>query len=210
MSCGTRHLLARKVAIRAGWLREESMSRSAPDILQKATLLCRCLAAGREAEMAGMNRAFRRSVALKRERVTSFDEYPFAIPAVRSLTSLDFAPAVTFFIGENGSGKSALLEAIVVALGFNAEGGSKNLRFATRLSDYLRLARGAARAARLLSPRREFLQPRHRDRGAVAQDRDRPAFAARALARPSAAHAVAAIATVSAAPRQGSTSDSRG
>lgn len=57
---------------------------------------------------------------------------------------------VTFLVGENGSGKSTLIEAIAVAAGFNAEGGSKNFRFATRRSESelhtaLRLARGTRR-----------------------------------------------------------------
>ena len=38
---------------------------------------------------------------------------------------------VTFFVGENGTGKSTLLEAIAVAYGFNAEGGSRNFNFST-------------------------------------------------------------------------------
>jgi predicted ATPase len=42
------------------------------------------------------------------------------------------AQAVTCFVGENGSGKSTLVEAIAVSAGLNAEGGSRNLAFATR------------------------------------------------------------------------------
>lgn len=60
------------------------------------------------------------------------NEYPFNIPAVRNIDQLVFHPKVTFFVGENGTGKSTLLEAIAVAMGFNAEGGSKNFRFETR------------------------------------------------------------------------------
>jgi predicted ATPase len=64
----------------------------------------------------------------------------------RHLDSLEFHPAVTFIIGDNGTGKSTLLEAIAVAWGFNAEGGTKNFNFATRethsdLHDCLRLVR---------------------------------------------------------------------
>ncbi|WP_269513776.1 AAA family ATPase [Brevundimonas subvibrioides] len=58
--------------------------------------------------------------------------YPFNLPAVRSLHSLEFHPNVTFLVGENGSGKSTLIEALAVAWGFNAEGGSKNFSFGTR------------------------------------------------------------------------------
>jgi len=87
---------------------------------------------------------------LKREKVPSFDAYPFSLPAIRSLDTLAFHPAVTFIVGENGSGKSTLLEAIAVALGFNAEGGSKNFNFATRAShsslhEYIRIAKGVQR-----------------------------------------------------------------
>ena len=42
-----------------------------------------------------------------------------------------FSSPVTFFVGENGTGKSTLLEAIAVAYGFNPEGGSRNFNFAT-------------------------------------------------------------------------------
>ena len=86
-------------------------------------------------------------VSLQREKVESFDRYPFSLAAVRTLDALDLHPKLTFFIGENGSGKSTLLEAIAVSLGFNAEGGTKNFRFGTRAShsvlhQYLRIAKG--------------------------------------------------------------------
>jgi predicted ATPase len=47
---------------------------------------------------------------------------------------MEFSPTVTYFIGENGSGKSTVVEAIAVAMGFNAEGGSKNFNFGTRVT----------------------------------------------------------------------------
>lgn len=71
------------------------------------------------------------SVLLRRERVTTWDEHPFSVPAIRHLDSLAFHPQVTFFIGENGTGKSTLLEAIAVLEGFNPEGGTRNYNFAT-------------------------------------------------------------------------------
>jgi len=91
-----------------------------------------------------------RSITLLRDQVRSFETYPFSIPAVRGLNTLLLHPRVTFFIGENGTGKSTLLEAIAIKAGFNAEGGSKNFNFATRRSDselsqYLRLTRGVVR-----------------------------------------------------------------
>src|SRR5262245_35608517 len=95
--------------------------------------------------------AFLRAVQLVRERVADETTYPYSLPAVRSLRNdLELHPNVTFLIGENGSGKSTLMEAIAVAAGFNAEGGSRNFRFATRpsespLHEAIRLVRGARR-----------------------------------------------------------------
>lgn len=56
------------------------------------------------------------------------------LPVVRHLTrmkELAFPNPVTFLVGENGTGKSTILEAIAVAYGFNAEGGTRNFNFAT-------------------------------------------------------------------------------
>ncbi|WMJ82686.1 AAA family ATPase [Oscillospiraceae bacterium LTW-04] len=62
------------------------------------------------------------------------DSYLHNIPAVRHLAQqkeLTFTHAVTFLVGENGTGKSTLLEGIAVAYGFNAEGGTRNFSFET-------------------------------------------------------------------------------
>lgn len=75
---------------------------------------------------------FVRALRLRRERVPSFSRYPFSLPAVRGLHELELVEeGVTFFAGENGTGKSTVLEAIAVRLGFNPEGGSDDLRFST-------------------------------------------------------------------------------
>ncbi len=71
---------------------------------------------------------------LLREKVESFDRYPYSLPVIKNFKSLEFHPKVTFIIGENGSGKSTLLEAIATAWGFNPEGGSKNFNFSTQSS----------------------------------------------------------------------------
>jgi predicted ATPase len=91
--------------------------------------------------------AFVRAVTLKREEVADFGAYPFSIPAVHQLEELALDVPVTLFAGENGSGKSTLIEALAVALGFNAEGGTRNMTLATRpshseLGRYLRVVRG--------------------------------------------------------------------
>jgi predicted ATPase len=93
---------------------------------------------------------FIRSVALRRDDIGTFDEYPFNLPVVRNFDELVFDSQVTFLVGENGSGKSTLIEAIAVACGFNAEGGSKNFHFETHeahslLHSFLWVTRGHKR-----------------------------------------------------------------
>jgi predicted ATPase len=71
---------------------------------------------------------FLRTVGLKPGAPTS--GYPYELAAVQGLGELPFG-AVTVLAGDNGSGKSTVIEAIAVATGFNAEGGGRNLRFET-------------------------------------------------------------------------------
>lgn len=64
------------------------------------------------------------------------ESYMSRLPAVKHLVNapLLFTSDITFFVGENGTGKSTLLEAIAIAYGFNPEGGSKNFNFHTEES----------------------------------------------------------------------------
>ena len=85
-----------------------------------------------------------KKITLERNKIESFDEYPFNIDVVKKFEELNFDTPVTFFVGENGVGKSTFIEAIAVALGLPAEGGTENFRYETKnttsvLSDYLRL-----------------------------------------------------------------------
>lgn len=94
--------------------------------------------------------SFVRALRVKRDEVPSFAEYPFSIPALSELSVLNLDAPVTFLAGENGSGKSTLIEVLAVAIGFNAEGGSKNMSIATRpshssLDEFVRVERGARR-----------------------------------------------------------------
>lgn len=61
--------------------------------------------------------------------------YPYEVFAVQEILrqqgSLAFTAPVTFLSGDNGTGKSTLLEAIAVAYGINPEGGSQNFNFST-------------------------------------------------------------------------------
>ena len=100
--------------------------------------------------MVTKERRYLLELVLERERVPSFSEYPFSLPALSNLSTLAFDPRVTFFIGENGSGKSTVLEAIAQAVGLNPEGGSRNTSFTTKdthsgLFEYIRLVRGHKR-----------------------------------------------------------------
>ncbi len=89
-------------------------------------------------------------ISFKSEDMPCFEVYPFSLPAVHQLEKLKPHPKVTFLVGENGSGKSTVLEAIAVAYGFNPEGGSKNFNFNTRqshssLHEQIRLSKGIKR-----------------------------------------------------------------
>lgn len=73
------------------------------------------------------------------------DVYPFTIPALsKTDLHLSFPAPVTFFVGENGSGKSTMMEAIAIGCGFNPAGGGRNHAYDYRptessLAHYIRL-----------------------------------------------------------------------
>lgn len=93
-----------------------------------------------------------RQVSFKRDEVVDPSQYPYALPAIDGLTTLEFHPAVTFFVGENGSGKSTLLEALAMVMGLNPEGGNRNTRFATEATH--------SELWRHLKPTKSFKRPR--------------------------------------------------
>lgn len=91
-----------------------------------------------------------RCIELCRERIQSFSEYPYCLPAIKDLSILEFHKKVTFIVGENGTGKSTILEGIAVAYGFNPEGGTRNFNFSTNdthsdLHKNLKLVKGVKR-----------------------------------------------------------------
>jgi len=70
------------------------------------------------------------SLTLLHDRIPSPTAYPFTVPAIQSLKTLDFSNSrLTFFTGENGSGKSTLLEAIALSYGLSLDGGNRNFAF---------------------------------------------------------------------------------
>lgn len=96
-------------------------------------------------------RQYLREIQLDTSGIDDFDRYPFCLRAVKNLTQLDLHPKVTFLVGENGSGKSTILEAVATSFGFNPESGSKNFVFSTmethsELHRHIKLVKGLKRA----------------------------------------------------------------
>ncbi len=52
--------------------------------------------------------------------------FPYELPAVRHMSKLQFHERVTFIVGDNGMGKSTLVEALAIVAGFPPEGGSRS------------------------------------------------------------------------------------
>lgn len=65
------------------------------------------------------------------------DAWAWQIPAVRQILAdgWELPPGVTFLVGENGSGKSTVVEAVAMAFGFAPEGGSRNSQHTSRPSE---------------------------------------------------------------------------
>jgi predicted ATPase len=81
-------------------------------------------------------RSLLRSVRLDPDRVEDPAAFPFALPAVAALRDeLALHPEVTFLVGENGSGKSTILEAIADKLDLDAEGGDTVMTFVEKRAD---------------------------------------------------------------------------
>ena len=88
------------------------------------------------------NNLFLKGIYLERESIPDYQRYPYNIEIIKNFERLKFNKAVTFFVGENGIGKSTFIEAIAVSLGLNPEGGTENFIFKTKdthsdLSKYL-------------------------------------------------------------------------
>lgn len=96
--------------------------------------------------MALDSNLFIQKIILDRKNIPSFDEYPFNIDIIKKFDEITIDSPVTFLVGENGIGKSTLVEAIAISLGLNSEGGTQNFQFQTNnthsnLSNYLNIPR---------------------------------------------------------------------
>lgn len=72
---------------------------------------------------------------IKLQKELPKDNYLNNLSVIKNLKKrggLNFEKPITFFVGENGIGKSTLIEAIAVQYGFNPEGGSRNYNFSTK------------------------------------------------------------------------------
>src|SRR5438105_13121892 len=64
-------------------------------------------------------------IALREDRVQP-GVHPFTVPWLLPRLDLQLSAPVTFLVGENGTGKSTLLEAIAWSVGFGAQGGNRD------------------------------------------------------------------------------------
>ena len=67
-------------------------------------------------------------VWLEPERVKDAQAYPFCLPFLRDGLDLTFEQPITIIVGENGTGKSTLLEGIAALAGYDEAGGGKGYR----------------------------------------------------------------------------------
>jgi len=88
-----------------------------------------------------------KKISLLSERITRSHEYPFNIATIASLKSIEVSSRVCFFVGENGTGKSTLLEAIAAHYGFGLEGGNRN--YSPKTTDSVRTIEPLVKALRL-------------------------------------------------------------
>ena len=59
---------------------------------------------------------------IEKNEIDNYNIYPFDIDLVKNFEKLNLSSPVTFFIGENGIGKSTFIEAIAIKCGLNPEG----------------------------------------------------------------------------------------
>jgi predicted ATPase len=71
---------------------------------------------------------FLKRLWLDRDKVTDPDTYPFCLPFLRDDFELEFERPITIIVGENGTGKSTLLEGVAVLAGYDEAGGGQGYR----------------------------------------------------------------------------------
>src|SRR5258708_11806351 len=69
-----------------------------------------------------------RRIWLEPSRIDDGGAYPFCLPFLHDDFELSFDRPITIIVGENGTGKSTLLESIAVLAGYDEAGGGKGYR----------------------------------------------------------------------------------
>ena len=83
---------------------------------------------------------------LEPSKIADREAYPFCLPLLHDDFELSFDRAITIIVGENGTGKSTLLEGIAVLAGYDEAGGGKGYRSVDH-SDALEKMGGSLSAA---------------------------------------------------------------
>jgi predicted ATPase len=81
--------------------------------------------ASRRNRTINMPAPYLRQVWLDPERIVDRAAYPFCLPFLQDEFELSFDRPITIIAGENGTGKSTLLEGIAVLAGYDEAGGGK-------------------------------------------------------------------------------------
>src|SRR3981189_3442739 len=81
--------------------------------------------ASRRNRTIDMPAPYLRRIWLEPSRIEDRAAYPFCLPFLQNDFELSFDRPITIIVGENGTGKSTLLEGIAVLAGYDEAGGGK-------------------------------------------------------------------------------------
>src|SRR6202163_1630248 len=84
--------------------------------------------ASRRNRTINMPAPYLRRIWLEPSRIADRAAYPFCLPFLHDDFELSFDRSMTIIVGENGTGKSTLLEGIAVLAGYDEAGGGKGYR----------------------------------------------------------------------------------
>jgi predicted ATPase len=98
---------------------------------------------GKDHERKAANMIHLQSVQLRPLPITG--EFPFSLPLLKTLKELRFETPVTLLVGENGTGKSTLLEGLacvaeMIVVGSESTRSDKSLTHARQLAKYFKLS----------------------------------------------------------------------